>query len=162
MGAIRAAMALLRHVDFCAQWNRVLVLRHYQRSVLAEAVSDFTARSFCNRGRSAAVSSAPRRSHALQRGAEVALSRRHASRRADRDIGARFVEAGAIFRAREFVRQFSKYPAGTFFLHDGDCCLRRHSLAMLVPRSPVAMFTGGPTLDGASAEADSLIPDMRP
>jgi thiosulfate reductase cytochrome b subunit len=36
------------------------------------------------------------------------------------------------------------------------------TLAMLVPRSLVAMFTGGPTLDGASAEADSLIPDMRP
>jgi len=36
------------------------------------------------------------------------------------------------------------------------------TLAVLVPRSLVAMFTGGPTLDGAPAEADSLIPDMRP
>src|SRR6516164_7115681 len=113
MGAIRAAMALLRHVDFCAQWNRELVLRHYQRSVLAEAVSDFTARSFCNRGRSAAVSSAPRRSHALQRGAEVALSRRHAGRRADREKRTRFGEAGSIVRAREFLWQFSKYPDGS-------------------------------------------------
>jgi len=33
---------------------------------------------------------------------------------------------------------------------------------VLVPRCLVAMFTGGPTLDGAPAEADSLIPDMRP
>src|SRR6516164_8608230 len=127
MGAIRIAMALLRHVDLCAQWNRVSLLRHRQRALLAETLSDFAARGFRDSRRGAAVSSAPRRSHALQRRAEGALSWRDGGRRVDRDFRPGAVEAGAIFRTSKFIRQFSEYSAGAFLLHGRDRGVHRGS-----------------------------------
>jgi hypothetical protein len=36
------------------------------------------------------------------------------------------------------------------------------TLAVLVPRSLVAMFTGGPAIDSTHGEPESLVPEMKP
>ncbi len=78
------------------------------------------ARVIRDRRRRIAVSPEPRRSDALQRRAENSLSRRHAGRHSHRDFRAGAVEAGAILRARQSVRQFPDHPAGPLPVHVGD------------------------------------------
>ena len=81
---------------------------------------DLGTRDFGDRRRCIALSPEPRRSDALQRRAEDSLSRRHAGRHLHRDFRPGAVEAGAVFRTRRLVRQFSDHPAGPFPVHGGD------------------------------------------